>query len=878
MSNENQQQPSYSPEIKKDRRISPLWILPVLTIALAGWLLAKAVHDAGQRVQIYFSDAQGLIAGRTTIRYQGLEVGMVRDINLSEDLSNIYVDADIYPEATKLLGEDTKFWLVKPSASLSGISGLDALVSGNYISIFPATESDSAKSKYVALESVPPELAVNDGLTVTLKARDLGGISVGSKIVYKKIPIGEVYSFKLDNDAETVIIKASIQDEFRHIITDKSRFWNVSGIGANVGFQGVDIRLESLSAILAGAIAVDSPDGGEPVKAGTDFRLYKDLKTAGRGIPIRIALPDNSNLKANGSPIMYRGLEIGRINNLALSGERDSIIASASIEPAFSDMLNQGTLFLLEEAKVSLSGVENLSNLITGNFLTLVPGSGEQARDFVAVKQDELDRVQAKSISIRLLSENSFGLEPGSSVLYRGIPVGTLNSVELVDDQVAMDISIDIEYKDLIRSQNRFFVTGSATAELTKAGLNVTVPPAKQLLTGSISFVSEGAKTDRAEFALFQTKSLAELAKHDQTGSMRLTLFANELPPIQEGSPVLYRNMQVGSVSNYSLTDGGVYIQTSIDNQYKHLVTPQTVFWNRSGVEVEASLSGIHVKAAPLKTLIDGGIAFDSMPGIDNKTGKNWKLYQDFNSARKFGQSITLYTTTTDQQVSKGMPLKYQGVKVGEVMLTVPDFDKERVEVIARILPEYVNQLTTSGTYYWMVKPQIGLNGVKNLGAIVSQYIAVEPGKGKSSKVFELNDFPKVENGVEFTLQSETRGSIKPGTPILYRDIEVGRVTEVELGTFADRVVSTIQIDPHYAYLVRSNSVFWNVSGLDVQIGLSGANIKAGTVDSLIRGGITFSTPEGKQLQPQAEAGQSFYLNTSAEENWEKWRTPIPTP
>lgn len=878
MSNENQQQPSYSPEIKKDRRISPLWILPVLTIALAGWLLAKAVHDAGQRVQIYFSDAQGLIAGRTTIRYQGLEVGMVRDINLSEDLSNIYVDADIYPEATKLLGEDTKFWLVKPSASLSGISGLDALVSGNYISIFPATESDSAKSKYVALESVPTELAVNDGLTVTLKARDLGGISVGSKIVYKKIPIGEVYSFKLDNDAETVIIKASIQDEFRHIITDKSRFWNVSGIGANVGFQGVDIRLESLSAILAGAIAVDSPDGGEPVKAGTDFRLYKDLKTAGRGIPIRIALPDNSNLKANGSPIMYRGLEIGRINNLALSGERDSIIASASIEPAFSDMLNQGTLFLLEEAKVSLSGVENLSNLITGNFLTLVPGSGEQARDFVAVKQDELDRVQAKSIAIRLLSENSFGLEPGSSVLYRGIPVGTLNSVELVDDQVAMDISIDIEYKDLIRSQNRFFVTGSATAELTKAGLNVTVPPAKQLLTGSISFVSEGAKTDRAEFALFQTKSLAELAKHDQTGSMRLTLFANELPPIQEGSPVLYRNMQVGSVSNYSLTDGGVYIQTSIDNKYKHLVTPQTVFWNRSGVEVEASLSGINVKAAPLKTLIDGGIAFDSMPGIDNKTGKNWKLYQDFNSARKFGQSITLYTTTSDQQVNKGMPLKYQGVKVGEVMLTVPDFDKERVEVIARILPEYVNQLTTSGTYYWMVKPQIGLNGVKNLGAIVSQYIAVEPGKGKASKVFDLNDFPKVENGVEFTLQSETRGSIKPGTPILYRDIEVGRVTDVELGTFADRVISTIQIDPHYAYLVRSNSVFWNVSGLDVQIGLSGANIKAGTVDSLIRGGITFSTPEGKQLQPQAEAGQSFYLNTSAEENWKKWRTPIPTP
>lgn len=878
MSNDNQPQPSFAPEIKKTRRISPLWILPILTIALAGWLLVKAVHDAGQRVQIYFSDAQGLIAGRTTIRYQGLEVGMIRDINLSEDLSNIYVDADIYPEAAKLLGENTKFWLVKPSASLSGISGLDALVSGNYIAIHPATESSSSKSKFIALESVPTELAINDGLTVTLRAKDLGGISVGSKIVYKKIPIGEVYNFKLDDDAETVIIKASIQEEFRHIITNKSRFWNVSGIGASVGFQGVDIRLESLAAILAGAIAVDSPDGGEPVKDGSDFRLYKDLKTAGRGIPVKITLPDNSNLKGNGSPIMYRGLEIGRINNLSLNDGRDSIVASASIEPAFSDMLNQGTLFLLEEAKVSLTGVENLSNLLTGNFLTLVPGEGPQTRDFIAIQQEELDQVQAKSISLRLLADNSYGLEPGVNVLYRGIPVGNLSSVELVDDQVAMDIAIDVEYKHLIRSQNRFFVSGSATAELTEAGLSVTVPPAKQLLTGSISFVSEGQKTERAEFPLFQTKALAELAKHNQSGSMIMKLFAAELPPIKKGSPLLYRNMEVGSVADYELTDGGVYINVSIDNKYNHLVTKQTVFWNRSGVEVEASLSGINVKAAPLKTLIDGGIAFDSLPGIENKTGKNWKLYSDFNSARKFGQSITLFTTANDQAINKGMAIKYQGVKVGEVMLTLPDFDRDRVEIVARILPEYVKQLTNTGAYYWMVKPEIGLNGVKNLGAIVSQYIAVEPGKGEPSKQFDLHDFAKVDNGIQFVLQSENRGSIKPGTPILYRDIEVGRVTMVELGPFADRVVSTIEIDPNYAYLVRANSVFWNASGLNVQFGLSGANIKAGTVDSLLRGGITFSTPEGNQLQPQAKAGQTFYLNKEGDASWKQWRTAIPAP
>ncbi|MCV5871473.1 hypothetical protein OFN61_40095, partial [Escherichia coli] len=79
-------------------------------------------------------------------------------------------------------------------------------------------------------------------------------------------------------------------------------------------------------------------------------------------------------------------------------------------------------------------------------------------------------------------------------------------------------------------------------------------------------------------------------------------------------------------------------------------------------------------------------------------------------------------------------------------------------------------------------------------------------------------------------------------------------------GEFADRVVSTIKIKPEYAYLVRQNSVFWNVSGVDVSIGITGANIKAGTIDSLVRGGIAFSTPEQSQIPPAAKRGHSFYL------------------
>ncbi|WP_017067767.1 MlaD family protein, partial [Vibrio crassostreae] len=166
----------------------------------------------------------------------------------------------------------------------------------------------------------------------------------------------------------------------------------------------------------------------------------------------------------------------------------------------------------------------------------------------------------------------------------------------------------------------------------------------------------------------------------------------------------------------------------------------------------------------------------------------------------------------------------------------------------------------------------------KNVSALLSKHINVDPGKGERNTKFELSKGPVQPEGKIFQLQSETRGSVSEGTPILFRELEIGSVIDVQLGEFADRIISTIQIEPDYAYLIRANTVFWNVSGVDVSIGLSGANIKAGTVDSLLRGGITFSTPPTNELQPVASEDQSFYLYPQAEDEWKSWRTAIPRP
>jgi len=861
--------------IKNERGISPLWALPFLALCLGGWLVYSALMEAGERVQIYFDDAQGLIAGRTTIRYQGLEVGMIKNITLSKNLSNIYVDADIYPEATDLLRDNTQFWLVKPQASLTGISGLDALVSGNYIAILPG--SGEVKTTFTALANSPAIQPDPTGLSVTLRSKDLGSISVGSKIYYKKIPIGEVYNFKLDHETDKVRIKALIQEQYAHLITSKSRFWNASGVGANIGFNGVDVQFESLSALIGGAIAVDSPDDGEAIENGKEFRLYNNIKTAGRGIPIKITLPDNNQISPNGSAIMYRGLEIGQINSLKLSDDKKDIIASATVEPAFTDYLNNGSRFVLEEAKLGLSGVENIGNLVRGNFLTLLPGNGEKSRTFTAIRKPELLKLDSKALTFSLYADRSFGLMSGTTILYKGIKVGSITHVALVNDRIKFDAMILEEYKHLIKSKNKFFVSGSVSAEFTDSGVSIDVPPTQSLISGSISFTSEGKGYKQKSYTLFKNGSLAELAQFKTEKSTELTLFSPELPPITKNSPILYRNLVVGKITNFSLGNDGVNIKVNIEKQYAHLIQKNTVFWNYSGVNVEASLSGLNIQAAPLMSMIRGGIGFDNIQGVENKLGKKWKLYSTLSEAQEFGKIIS-FTAKDSSAVSKGTLIKYRGVAVGEISKISPNFKKNNVNIQARIYPEYIDQIAVSNSHFWIVKPSIGLSGAENLDTLLGSYIQVTPGSGNSKTQFVLSEQPQGNTLITYTLESMTRGSVKVGTPLLFREMEVGEVIDVRLGDLSDRVIFTIGIEPDFSYLIRDNTMFWNVSGVNMSIGLSGAKVQAGTVDSILRGGIAFATPDDTSLMPQAKANKSYLLHKAPEEDWVLWNAAIPNP
>jgi len=158
-------------------RFSVIWIIPILAAAVAIGLVIQRAVSEGPVITIEFKSASGIEAGKTFIKYKDVRIGVVSAVTLSEDYSKVLVKAKIAKHATGLMVEDAKFWIVEPRISLNGVSGLNTLLSGNYIG-FQAGKSPEEQRTFVGLDE-PPTIRDQPGRRFILKARTLGVLHYG---------------------------------------------------------------------------------------------------------------------------------------------------------------------------------------------------------------------------------------------------------------------------------------------------------------------------------------------------------------------------------------------------------------------------------------------------------------------------------------------------------------------------------------------------------------------------------------------------------------------------------------------------------------------------------------------------------------------------
>lgn len=225
-------------------------------------------------------------------------------------------------------------------------------------------------------------------------------------------------------------------------------------------------------------------------------------------------------------------------------------------------------------------------------------------------------------------------------------------------------------------------------------------------------------------------------------------------------------------------------------------------------------------------------------------------------------------------------PLKYRGVQVGEVSGVALSKDRKHVQVKARLLRSAAS-LAREGALFWIVRPQLGFGNITGLGTVLTgPEIQVLPGEGAPRKEFAgLSSAPVgLETpGLKITLRAAQPRSIKPGTPVYYRGVEVGVVQKLELGPGSLSADIQVLIFERYAGLVRAGSAFWNTSGASVKGGLlQGIEVEVESLRSLVTGGIEFATPHEKS--PRVKPGTVFFLHDAPKNEWLGWSAKIPVP
>lgn len=302
------------------KRWSPIWIVPLVTLLIGGWIIFYHFSHLGPEVTLITTDAEGIIPGKTAIKSRSVDIGLVESAKLSDDLLHVVIKARLSTNMKKKLHQDSVFWTVKPQIGREGITGLNTLLSGSYIELQVGTKGE-ALSEYQLLDSPPLAPPDAKGIRISLDSTKAGQLKAGDPVLFRGYRVGSVETSRFDTDKRRMSYQLFIAAPYDHLVTSNVRFWKDSGIAVDMSASGMRVEMGSLSTLLSGGVSFDVPEGwqlGEIAKNKDNYHLFDDQRATQESLYTEhkdYLLFFNESIRGlqAGAPVEFRGIRLGTV-------------------------------------------------------------------------------------------------------------------------------------------------------------------------------------------------------------------------------------------------------------------------------------------------------------------------------------------------------------------------------------------------------------------------------------------------------------------------------------------------------------------------------------------------------------------------------------